>query len=120
MININCYDDISNDQITLVRMIAFFIMTDLKLSHDITININTLEEMDDSTGYCYSDKELDICFENDIIELVRVIAHELRHIYQRYHNFFDFDKRLYKKYEDLPWEIDASRYEENIIKRIIC
>lgn len=123
MININCFENLTDGQISLVEMIAIFVMNDLDLHHDITININTLDEMDNSVGVCYSPDEFDIFYENNIDSLFKAIAHELRHVSQRYHNVLTDDRKWFGKeydcsYDELPWELDAHKYEETIFNKM--
>ena len=119
MITINYFNNISEDCINTIYNFTEKIMCDLNMKK-MTINILSDDEICDSLGTCYSDKEIDIAYDNDVNNMLIAIAHEIRHAYQRYNRWFVKNKWLGKSYDNipydsLPWEIDAKAYETNAL-----
>jgi len=79
-------------------------MTDLKLD-EIYVFIRPTSEMPSWLGKCFSKNTIEVRSQRCIVEMVKTIAHELRHAYQ-----FKNDITLS--------EYDSYKYESIIVKKI--
>ena len=116
-VKINNFPHVSSKRLNLIEKVAKYCLNDLNLPK-VTISVEYASDMQRSDGMCYGESMIDIVNKKDRNELIDTIAHEIRHCYHHFYNVYDMDSNVYKKYryDNLPWEVDASEYALKVVK----
>jgi len=135
----------NKDLHTKIEAISKFVFRDMRLNSSIELTIKVTgrykefrDGLADALHYHLGPKEHEIALNktscNNYMLLVRLIAHEMRHLaqvergrfktYVRHHMpFFQYDGITWPAhnydYWAVPWEVDALEYEETILRKML-